>query len=57
MDARSLFKFVASESSNKEVPLCYRSYMTLFQDHKDGAANVLNQRSVLRMRVEKAEVP
>lgn len=31
--------------------------MTPFQDHKIGAGNMLNPRSILLMRVERAEVP
>lgn len=56
MDAQPL-EFVSFESSNEEVPLYYHPYMAPSQDHKDGDATMLNPRLVLRMHMERAEVP
>lgn len=57
LEASPSFEFVSSQSSSKEVPPCYHSYITPSHNHKDMAGFVLNPRSILQMRVAKAKVP
>lgn len=57
VEARALFEFVDSDSTGAQTPLAYHVYKTLFFGDKDGEGIMINPMSILRIRVEKAEVP
>lgn len=52
-----LFEFVDFELTCGDTPLARHVYETLLSNSKDGEGSIINQRSILQMRVEREEVP
>lgn len=57
VEAGPTLEFPSSESTRSGTPLNHQVYRILFKDQDDWQCSIIGPRSILRMRVEREEVP
>lgn len=57
VEAGPSFEFVDFKSIGRAIPLFHPIYKTSFRDNDDGKGSIIGPRSILRIRVEREEVP